>query len=171
MNPMRQIKVEKITLNIGTGGPGENLDRAQRLLQKLTNHKPVITTSQKRIPTWGVRPGLQIGCKVTIRGKESEELIKNLLLAKANKLKSTNFDNSGNVSFGLNEYLDIPGIEYDASIGIMGLEAAVTLSRPGFRIKLRRLKRKKIPNKHKITKEEAIEFMKTKFSVELGDEE
>ena len=171
MNPMTQIKVEKVTLNIGTGGPGDPLDKAQKLLQKLTNHKPVITTSQKRIPTWGVRPGLQIGCKVTVRGKEAEQLIKNLLVAKANKLKSTNFDSSGNVSFGLHEYLDIPGMEYDAGIGIMGLEAAVTLVRPGFRIKLRRLKRKKIPNKHKITKEEATEFMKTKFNVELGDEE
>lgn len=168
---MKQIKVEKVTLNIGTGGPGDVLDKAQKLLNKLTNHKSVTTKSKKRIPTWNLRPGLEIGCKVTLRGKEAEELIIRLLAAKENRLKPTNFDSTGNVSFGISEYLDIPGIEYDPAIGIIGLEAAVTLMRPGFKIKLRKKERKKIPVKSKITKEEAIDFMKIKFKIEIGEEE
>lgn len=171
MNIMQQIKVEKVTLNIGTGGPGDKLDKAIKLLKKLTNKKPVPTTTKRRIPLWGLRPGLQIGCKVTLRGKDAEEFVKKILVTKSNKLSPLNFDTTGNVSFGIPEYLDIPDVEYDASIGIIGLEAAITLARPGFRIKLRKLKRKKIPVKHRITKEEAIEFMKTKFNITVGVEE
>jgi len=52
-------------------------------------------------------------------------------------------------------------------IGIIGLEAAVTLQRPGFRIKKRRLKKKRVHRKHLITKEEAIEFVKREFNVEV----
>lgn len=169
MNIMKQIKLEKVTLNIGTGGPGEKLDKALKLLKKLTNKKPVATTTKKRIPTWGLRPGLQIGCKVTVRGKEAEDLSKRLLAAKSNKLSPSNFDNTGNVSFGIPEYLDITGAEYDSGIGIIGLEAAITLIRPGFRIKFRKFKKKKISVSHRITKEEAIDFMKNKFSIEIGE--
>ena len=100
---MKQVKVEKVTLNIGTGGPGDVLDKAQKLLDKLTNHKSVTTKSKRRIPTWNIRPGLEIGCKVTLRGKEAEELITRLLAAKANRLKPSNFDNTGNVSFGISK--------------------------------------------------------------------
>ena len=171
MNPMQQVKLEKVTLNIGTGGPGEQLDKAMKLLNKITNSKPVPTKTKKRIPTWGVRPGLQIGCKVTVRGKKAEELLKRLLAARSNRLPQNSLDNSANLSFGIPEYIDIPGAEYEASIGIIGLEVAVTLKKPGYRIKKRQLKRKKIPNKHKITKKEAIKFIEEKFNAKFGEEE
>lgn len=171
MNKMKEIKIEKVTLNLGTGGPGEPLEKAMKLLNKITNMKPVETKSKKRIPGWGIRPGLSIGAKVTLREKKAEELLKKLLEAKGNKLSPKNFDKNGNLSFGIEEYLDIPGIEYDMSIGIIGLEAAITLARPGYRIKLRPIKKRKISKKHKITKQDAIEFIKTKFNTKIGEEE
>ncbi|MEK6934481.1 MAG: 50S ribosomal protein L5 [Nanoarchaeota archaeon] len=171
MNKMKEIQVERVTLNIGTGGPGEGLDKAMKLLKNLTGLKPVATTTNKRIPSWGLRPGLQIGCKVTLRGKKAEAFLKSLFEAKSNQLEPSNFDNQGNFSFGISEYLDIPGAEYDMSIGIIGLETAVTLSRPGFRIKNRRIMSRKIPTRHRITKEESIEFIRNKYSVKIGDEE
>jgi len=168
MNKMREIRIEKITLNIGAGEAGPKLDRAFKLLQKITNAKPIKTKSHKRIPTWGVRPGLEIGCKVTLRRKKLE-LLKNLLIAASNKLKPSQFHN-GTFSFGVPEYIDIPGVSYDAEIGIIGLEVAVTLERPGFRIKRRSIKTKKIPSKHNITKEESIEFMKKNFGIEIEEQ-
>jgi len=171
MNPMQEVRIEKVTLNIGTGGPGDKLDKAMQLLNKITSAKPVTTTSKKRIPTWGVRPGLQIGCKVTVRKKKAEELLKRLLAAKSNKLSDTNIDRTGNLSFGIPEYIDIPGAEYDASIGIIGLEAAVTFEKPGYRIKKRQLQKRKIPTNHKLSKEEIIKFMQEKFNVIFGEEE
>ncbi len=166
-NPMRMIKIEKITLNIGTGMPGEKLEKALKLLQKISQSKPVSTKTKKRIPTWGVRPGLEIGAKVTIRGKKAEEILSRLLKSRSDILASSKFDNAGNLAFGIPEYIEIPGVEYDSSIGIIGLEVAVTLMRPGFRIRHRSRKRLSIPKSHAITKEEAISFMKEKFNVKV----
>jgi large subunit ribosomal protein L5 len=166
-NKMREIRVEKITMNIGTGMPGEKLEKARKLLEKIAQSKPVSTRTKKRIPTWGVRPGLEIGAKVTLRGKKAEEVLARLLKAKANTLPNTKFDQSGNLAFGLHEYLDIPGVQYDASIGIIGLEVAVTLMRPGFRIRSRARKQKRIPTRHRISKEESMKFMQQKFGVKV----
>src|SRR3989344_297390 len=165
MNQMKTIKVEKVTLNIGIGEPGEKLDKAKALLATISGCKPVITTAKDRIPTWGLRPGLQIATKVTLRGEKAITLLKRLVQAKGNSLKETSFDKFGNFSFGIKEYIDIPGVEYDMKIGIIGLEAAITLERQGFRIKKRRLRKTKIPTRHLISKEESMNFMKEKFNV------
>lgn len=168
MNPMQKIDIEKITLNICVGQPGDNLDKAIKLLNKITGCKPIQTKAKKRIPTWSIRPGLAIGCKVTIRSQKAKELLKRLLTSKNDKLNESNFDNQGNLSFGIPEYIDIPGIEYDASIGIIGFEVAITLKRSGFRIKNRKIKSKLISKKHQISKQEAIDYMKNEFKTNIG---
>lgn len=165
-NPMREIKVSKLTLNVGVGKNEAMLKKGLILLSKLSDVKPVSTQSSKRIPGWGLRPGLKIGCKSTIR-KGSKELLKRLLQSKENRLSSKNFDLNGNLSFGIAEYIDIPGLEYDPDLKIMGLEVAVTLERPGFRIKKKKVASKKIGKNHLISKEEAINFIKENFSVEV----
>lgn len=170
MTNMKDIKVEKVTLNIGTGKPGPELEKAVKLLTNITGKKPCETKTKRRIPTWGIRPGLVIGCKVTLRGKEAEELLERLFSAVENKLDPRKLDSTGNLSFGLKEYLDIPGTEYDLSIGIIGLDVAVTLSRPGYRVKQRKLKQTSIGRKHQITKEEARDFFEKRFKVNFGEQ-
>lgn len=170
-NKMREIRIEKITLNMGVGQPGDKLDKAMKLLQTISDMKPIQTRTMKRIPTWGLRPKLAIGCKVTVRGKKAEELLSRLLKAIDNNLEISKFDEQGNFSFGIKEYIDIPSINYDVEIGIIGLEVAITLERPGYRVKRRKIKRGKIPNRHKISKEEAINFVKNKFSVKIVESE
>lgn len=166
---MRTIKIEKVTLNIGTGEPGDKLEKARKLLNTITGMKSVPTVTSKRIPTWKIRPGLQIGCKVTVRGKKAKELLKQLLQGMENRLDENKFDEQGNLSFGIKEYLDVPGLKYDAEVGVIGFDVAVTLQRAGFRIKRRKLKRKKIPKRHIISKGDAIEFMKKEFKIEVGE--
>ena len=170
MNPMRDIRIEKVTLNIGAGKDQTKLEKGTKLLKNITGVTPVKTFTHKRIPEWGIRPGLPIGCKITLRKEPATELLKRLLAAKDNKLKVDQFDNHGNIAFGIQEYIDVPGVTYNHEIGIMGFEVCVTLERPGFRIKKRRICKRKIHTKHAITKQEAIEFMKQKFSVEVGEE-
>ncbi len=156
---MLGIKIAKITLNVGAGKNEDLLKKGLVLLKKLTPIKPVKTTTNRRIPGWGLRPGLAIGVKVTVR-KEAEKLLKRLLVAKENILLEKNFDNNGNFSFGVPEYIDIEGLEYDPDLKIIGLEAAVTLERAGFRVKHRQRKSAKIGKNHLITKEQAIGFVK-----------
>ncbi|MBL7054837.1 50S ribosomal protein L5 [Candidatus Woesearchaeota archaeon] len=170
MNPTRNIRIEKITLNIGAGKDQSRLDNALVLLKDISEAKPVKTVTNKRLQEWGLRPGLPIGCKVTLRKKKAKELLARLLDAKDKRLKESQFDDQGNISFGIAEYIDIKGAKYDPKIGIMGLEVCVTLERAGYRIKKRRLLRRKVPKNHRITKEEAIDFMKKELNVELGEE-
>ncbi len=157
-NPLRVIRIMKVTLNIGAGKDEDLLKRGLKLLEKLSPLTPVKTVTKKRIPAWGLRPGLAIGCKVTVR-KDTQELLKRLLAAKENRLQRSNFDENGNFSFGIPEYIDIAGLDYDPDLKIMGLEAAVTLERPGFRVKHRKIKSQHIGKHHQITKEEAIQFV------------
>ena len=170
MNEMKNIRIEKITLNIGVGEAGDKLDKAAKLLGLITNSKVIKTKTMKRIPTWSIRPKLPIAAKATLRGKKAEEVLLRLLKAKKNVLENKKFDRFGNFSFGIREYIDIPEIEYQPDIGIIGLEVAVTLERPGFRIKRRAIP-SKIGKNHMITKEESMEFIKNKFSTKIVEKE
>ena len=169
-NPMREIKIEKVTLNIGAGKDQSKLDKGIKLLQTLTGVAPIKTKTTKRIPTWGLRPGLPIGCKVTLRRKSAEEVLKRILESLDFLLRPSQFDNLGNISFGITEYIDIPEMKYDPEIGVLGLQICVTLQRAGFRIKRRRKQTMSIGPRHQITKQEAIDFMKTNFKVKINEE-
>ena len=168
MNKMQEIKIEKLTFNIGVGDSGTKLDKATKLLTILTGQKPIPTKAKKRIPTWGLRPGLTIGSKVTLR-KNQDAMLKKMLESRGNKL-SENTIGAGTFSFGIPEYIQIPDAKYDVEIGIMGLSVAATLERPGFRIK-KRLNKCKIAKKHLISKEDTINFLKTRFNVQFGEEQ
>ncbi|HLD06079.1 MAG TPA: 50S ribosomal protein L5 [Candidatus Nanoarchaeia archaeon] len=167
MNPMQQVRIEKLTLNFGSGKDQAKLEKGMKLLQAIANRKPVKTITNKRIPTWGVRPGLPIGCKVTLRKAQAKDLLRRLIVAKENKVRMKQFDAQGNLSFGIPEYIDIQGARYDPEIGVIGLEACITFEKPGFRIKRRRMLRRKVPPRHQVTKEEAVAFMQREFQTQV----
>lgn len=166
MNAMKGIRVEKVTVNMGVGQAGDELKKAEEILKRITACKPVQTKCKVKQPTWGIREGLPIGVKVTLRGKKAIEFLKNALTARDNKISEKSFDKVGNFGFGVKEYIDLPGVKYDPKIGIRGMDVLVTLKRPGFRIKLRKNRKKKISKKHVISREEAVEFVKASFGVE-----
>ncbi len=167
MKPMQQPRIEKITLNVGAGKDQNRLDKGIAVLKMITGTEPIKTITTKRIPTWGLRPGLPIGCKLTLRKTKASEVLKRLLEAKDKKLVPEQFDNTGNISFGIHEYIDVPGTIYDPKIGIIGLQVCVTLEKPGYRVKKRRIMQRKIPKRHLISKEEAMDFMQKNFGVKI----
>lgn len=167
MNPMQNVRIEKLTLNIGAGKDPAKLEKGLTLMKSITGIEPVKTITHKRIAEWGLRPGLPIGCKITLRKKPAQTLLLRLLQAKENKLIEKNFDNNGNISFGIPEYIDIPGVAYDPKIGVIGLEVCLTLEKPGYRIKRRKLRPKKIPPRHIVSKQESIAFMQTMFKTAI----
>ena len=163
MNKMDEIKIEKVVLSIG--GTADDLEKGVKLLKLLTNKKPAKMRSRKRIPSLGVRPGLEIGAVVTIR-KDTEELLKKLLISIDNILKKRQISEN-NFSFGIKEYLEIPGTEYQRDIGIIGLDVTVVFKNSGRRVKLRKMKKGKIPKRKIISKEKIIKFMEDKFQTEF----
>ncbi|MEM2022827.1 MAG: 50S ribosomal protein L5, partial [Archaeoglobaceae archaeon] len=68
-NPMREIILEKVVINIGVGQSGEKHQKAQNLLERLFNQKPAVTYSKKTIKNFGIRRGEAIGLKLTLRGE------------------------------------------------------------------------------------------------------
>ena len=170
MNSMKRIRIEKVTLNIGAGKDQTKLERGMMLLNSIANTIPIKTVTNKRIQEWGLRPGLPIGCKLTLRKEKAERILFRLLDAVSNKLMEKQFDDNGNISFGIPEYIEIPDAKYDPKIGIMGLEVCVTLERPGYRVKRRRLLARKIPIRHRISKQEAIDFITQIFNIKVEAE-
>ncbi len=163
MNKMREIEIEKVVLSMG--GTGDDLEKGMKLLKLLSNRNPTKTISRKRIPSFNVRPGLETGVMVTIR-KNPKEILKKMLMSIDNILKKKQIS-MNNFSFGIKEYLEIPGVEYQRDIGIMGLDVTVVFKRKGKRVKLKKIKRGKIPKKQMVSKQEIIKFMEDKFQTEF----
>jgi len=163
-NKMREVKIEKIVFNIG--GSGAELEKGVKLLQMICpGRKPSKMKSTKRIPTLGVRPGLEVGAVITVR-KNINETLKKMLLAIDRKLRKKQISNN-NFSFGVKEYLEVPGLEYNREIGMMGFDVTVVFKRTGRRVGLRKIKQAKVPQKQRVTKQEIIKFMEDNFQVKF----
>ena len=168
---MSQVRIEKVTLNIGIGAPGERLENAKALLEKISGSKPVLTQAKSRNPTFKIRKGDDIGVKVTLRKQQALEVVKRCLDPIDFTVSNRNFDATGNVSFGVKEYIDIPGMKYDAKIGMMGFDVAITLNKPGNRVRSRRVAFARLPKRQRVSRDEAIAFMKGTFNIKIAEEE
>ena len=162
---MRDIKIEKITLNVGCGTKTP-IEMAKTVLKNVSGATVVVTKTRKR-NTFNVPKNKAIGCKITTR-KGTEPFLKRLLEAKENTLRASSFDNTGNFSFGIKEYIDVPNMEYDPKLGVLGFDVCVTLERPGYRVKRKRLPRK-LGKSHVIKKEDAIEFARQRFGIKIEE--
>lgn len=163
-NPMREIKIGKVVLS--AGAIGDDLVKAKKLLDLLSKRNSQIIASNKRIPDFKVNPGLEVGTRVTLRRNRAVEILKQLLGAIDNKIKAKQISEN-HFSFGLKEYIEIPGMEYQRDIGIRGLNVTVVFSRRGLRVKLKKIKSGKIPKKQNISKEEIIKFMEDNFKTKF----
>jgi large subunit ribosomal protein L5 len=164
---MKAITLNKVVLNMGVGKSGDAIEIAKLALDQISGKKSCAREAKETQRDWGVRKGEPIGVAVTIRGKDATALLKRLLEAKNNKIKGSSFDDFGNISFGIKEHIDIPGIKYDPKIGILGLDVAVTLARPGFNIRVRSRHKAKIGKNHRILRQEAQEFLASEFGAEI----
>jgi large subunit ribosomal protein L5 len=162
-NKMRDFKLEKVVLNIGA--TGDDLEKGVILLERVSGKKPMKVKATKRIPAWSVRPGLEVGVKVTLRGAEAKKILMKLLPAVDNKIKSKQIQDNF-FSFGIHEYIEIPGIEYIREVGVMGLEVTVVFVRAGKYVEKRKIKRSK-SKKTKVSAEEISNYLKETFKTEI----
>ncbi len=163
---MKKVQIGKVVVNVGSGQVGQEVEKAVQLVEKLTGSNAVKTESGENAKTFGLRSGLKIGAATTIRGEQAIEFLEKVMPA-VEQIKDSQFDGNGNFSFGISEYIDVPGIDYDADIGMMGFEVTVTLERPGYRLKKRDYKPSEIGEDHRISDEEAMDFVEDRFDVEV----
>jgi large subunit ribosomal protein L5 len=164
---MLKPRIEKVVVNISVGKSGEPLEKASKVLKELTGQNPCKRKAKKTIRDFGIRKGEPIACMVTLRRQKAIEFLKKLLPVVDNKISKECLDEYGNFSFGIREHIEIPGVRYDPEIGIFGMDICVSLSRPGYRVKKRRMKKTRIGSKHILTPEEAIIFVKEALGIEV----
>ena len=164
---MKRIVVHKVVINIGVGRSGEPIDKAKNALLELTNQQPAVRGAKKSVRDFGIHKGEPIGVIVTLRHEPAIEFLKRVVAGKNNVLKASSFDNYGNISVGIHEHIDIPGTKYNPEIGIFGMDVNIVLNRPGYRIAKKSRKSAKIGKMHRINREEAIEFFKQEYGVEV----
>ena len=166
-NVMKEIKLEKVVLNMGLGKSGDAIEIAKKALGQISGKKVNERPARKAHRDWGVRKGEPIGAAVTIRGNDAVVLLKRLLEAKGNTVNGRAFDNFGNYSFGINEHIDIPDVKYDPQIGILGLGISVTLTRPGYSIRKRSKHKASVGKAHVITNQEAKDYLAKEYGVTI----
>lgn len=133
-NVMQVPKLEKVVLNIGVGEAKDNpktLEAAVRDLTTIAGQKPVITKAKKSIANFKIREGMNLGCKVTLRGEKMYDFLDklmNIALPRVRDFRGVSdksFDGRGNYSLGLKEQLIFPEIEYDDIDTLRGMNIVV----------------------------------------------
>ncbi len=166
-NPMLKPRIAKVTVNIGVGESGERLQKAAKVLKDLTGQEPSVRYARRTIKEFGIRKGEPIAVVVTLRGERAKNFLEKALEAIGRRIKASSFDDYGNVSFGIREHIMLPGVKYDPNIGVFGMDVAVTLERPGFRVMRRRRRRSRIPRRHRVSKLEAITYFIKELNVRV----
>ncbi|WP_122091341.1 50S ribosomal protein L5 [Halalkalicoccus subterraneus] len=166
---MREPIVEKIVVHMGVGTGGRELASAEDILEEITGQKSVRTQAKRTKPEFGIRQGDPIGAKVTLRDEAAVEFLETALpLA---DISGEQFDETGNVSFGIEEHTEFPNQEYDPDVGIFGFDVTVNLVRPGYRIRKRDIETRQIPSNHRLDAAAAIAYLNEQFDAGIGQED
>ena len=166
-NPMRVPRIEKVVVNIGVGEGGDKLQKAEKVMEMVTGVKPSRTLSKVANRDWGLRVGGPIGVRVTLRGEAAEAFIRKALDIRQFRVPDYSFDDGGNLNLGVTDYTEFPGQKYDPEIGIFGMDIAIVLERPGARVKRRRILARKVPMHHRLSRADAISYVKKTFNAEV----
>lgn len=166
-NTMRTPVIDKVIVHMGVGESGQHLVNAEEILRTITGQAVVKCFAKRTLPAFAIKKKEPIGCKVTLRGQKAQEFLEIALGIVEKSIVKSQFDSLGNVSFGIEEHTDFPGMRYDPNIGVFGMDVTVVIKRPGERICKRRIATRKIPTNHRVTVEDAIVFLNESYGVEV----
>ena len=131
---MQAPRLEKVVINMGVGDAISNakaLEDAVAELTQITGQKPVITKSKKSIANFKLREGMEIGCKVTLRGPKMYDFLDklfNIALPRVRDFRGVNpnaFDGRGNYTLGVKEQLIFPEINFDKVNRVRGMDVVI----------------------------------------------
>lgn len=166
-NPMQRPHIGKVVVNMSIGQSGDVLQRAVEVLRLLTDQKPYTRKAKRTIRDWGISKNEPIACVVTLRGNKATDFLKRGLIAAGNKLLKSTFDANGNFSFGIREHIELPGVRYNPALGIFGMDVCVSMEKPGYHVKKRRNRKARVGRRQRITRVEAMEYIKEMFEIKL----
>ena len=121
-NIMQVPRLSKIVINAGVGRATQQaslLEGAQRDLELLSGQKPIVTRAKKSIASFKLREEQPIGAKVTLRGDRAWEFLDRLISVAIPRIRdfrglsAKSFDGRGNYTFGINDQLIFPELDYD----------------------------------------------------------
>ncbi len=130
-------RLEKVVVNMGVGAAVQDrkhLDEVIEHLALITGQRPQRTRSRKAVSSFRLRKGMDIGCRVTLRGKRMYEFVDrltSLALPRVRDFRGLNakaFDGRGNYSMGLNEQLVFPEINPDSVHFVQGMNITFVTS-------------------------------------------
>ena len=133
-NPMQIPTFTKIVVNVGLGeaiNDSKALENSITDLETITGQHPRINRARKSIAGFKLREGQAIGAKVTLRGDRMWDFFDRLLsvaLPRVRDFRGLNpksFDGNGNYTFGLNEQLVFPEIDYDSIDATRGMDVTI----------------------------------------------
>jgi large subunit ribosomal protein L5 len=131
---MQVPRFEKIVVNMGVGQATQQasvLEGAVADLTTITGQKPLVTKARKSIAGFKLREGMAIGAKVTLRGDRMWEFLDRLISLAIPRVRDfrglppNSFDGHGNYTFGVNEQLIFPEIDYDKVDTIRGMDITI----------------------------------------------
>ncbi len=134
---MQCPKVLKVVINLGVGDAIQNskaLENAFNELMMIAGQRPVITKAKKSIANFKLREGMQIGCKVTLRGERMYDFLDKLFNISLPRVRdfrgvsNTAFDGRGNYTLGVKEQIIFPEIEYDKVSRVRGMDIVIVTS-------------------------------------------
>jgi len=129
-NALSLPRLDKIVVNMGVGAATQekkHLETAAEAMSLITGQKPIITIARKAISAFRLRDGMQIGCKVTLRGRKMYEFMDRLIslaLPRVRDFRGINrnaFDGNGSYSMGLSEQLVFPELNPDKFMRVQGM--------------------------------------------------
>jgi large subunit ribosomal protein L5 len=136
-NRLSLPRIEKIVVSMGVGSAvadKKHMEEATSALSEITGQKPVRCKSRKSIAAFRLREGLEVGCKVTLRGARMYEFLDRLIslaLPRVRDFRGLNpnaFDGHGNYSLGLNEQLVFPELNPDKYTRVQGMNITICSS-------------------------------------------
>lgn len=136
-NKYQVPKLEKIAINMGISDGKQDIKAIEEgvfCLSQITGQRPVITRAKKSIASFNLRQGMQIGCKVTLRGKRMYDFFYKLVNIAMPRIKDFNgvsprsFDEEGNYTLGIKEQIIFPEISHDKIQKIRGMNITIKTS-------------------------------------------